>query len=90
MFCFCQRGAGEEPPAVPASGGKGHWSVPTGSRAGVDAQHQESRTEHAPDVPHWTSEGNDERGEKSRSQLFFKKQHSCSSYLFYCLLLYCY
>lgn len=64
-FCFGQRGAGEEAPAVPAPGRKGHGSVPPGGRAGVGSEHQESHTEHAPDLPLGTGSRDQERGQCS-------------------------
>lgn len=55
--------AGEAPPAVLPSGRKGQRAVPAGGRAGVGPQHQESHTEHAPDLPLRGDPGDGGRGE---------------------------
>lgn len=64
VFWLLSQGvAGEESPQVLPPGGKGHGPLSTGGGAAVDSEHQESSTEHAPDLPHRREAGSSEGGE---------------------------
>lgn len=47
--------------------------MPAGNRAGVGSEHQESHTEHAPDLPLRTGQRDRERGEDLINKTTIKK-----------------